>query len=256
MHIKLISVVVTLIVTASAQAAVVLDVIDRGTPTDGVTTLDGFKAFVLRARSTDGQPITRIELSGPGGIRADNLQRWVDPLGGTDYQPTPIHPADNTTPTRWNFDTHALSIEGATTTYVLETARSPFDPAGVPIATFPGEAFYEPRDTVDQLLANQLQVLGVDWDIPDSLGLTEIDFAYVVTDSLAGANVQFTSPSGLFDASTGLAVPEPSTGLTAIAAVTLLLRRRRRRPVMEQLESRRMLSGSAIAIAESDVSIR
>ncbi len=220
-----------LLATSTAPAAVVLDVIDRGTPTDGVTTLDGFRGYVLRLRSTTGDPIIGYQFFGLNGyITGGLLQRWVDPFGDGNYQSTPVDAADGTFDTPWNFDSHALPAPDATFFDATENVFSS-DPSTLePLPDTPSVAYFD-----------QLSSMGMAGQIPAELGTMEFEFAYIVTDSSFSvygvAAVQADSPPSFNYISTQVVVPEPVAPFLVPATLSSLLRRRRR-PVVEKLERR------------------
>ena len=255
---------VCLCMAGAARAAIVFEVIDRGTPTDGVVTMDGFRAVTIRVRSTDPiDPITRVRfgnVGGFGGTWGDLHQRWTDPTGSGNYTETSpgFYDADNTTPTDLNFDSHYLPpLPGAQVSLLFEAfpdfqSRVPFSP--LPSTPFVG--YSDPEDVFEPIGVSMSQRMEVIYDLPAALSVTQIDLAYIVTDSVVhGFGEINTLHGGISDGFT-VVVPEPSTSATvaALAVIAAALGRRRRRvnlygmrcvSLMEPLESRQHLDGEA-----------
>ncbi len=266
------SALIVLVCLASAPtlAAPMVQVIERGVPTDGTRVMTGYRGFVLRVVS-DGAPINSIALNGlppldrgTDGILGDLAQRWTDPTGSGNYtvtSPGPID-ADNTVPSAFNFDTHFLPDVAAgirspsPAAAPMETA-GPFDKpnrfstAGNPIPSDPFIGYGDFPDGFAPAVNAEFYetaLLGrfVFPDPPQA-----VDLAYVVTNSSFqyGLEVQLTDFSGgtIFGVVT---VPEPS-GMAAIMVGLAGLLRGKRRSVrhvncracqLETLEPRRMLS--------------
>jgi hypothetical protein len=72
---------------STAHAAVTLEVIDRGTPTDGIYTMTGYRAFTVRLTSSTGD-ITRISFPIQGGMAGNFAQRWEDVSASGNYTTT------------------------------------------------------------------------------------------------------------------------------------------------------------------------
>lgn len=102
---------------SSSRAAVWIEFVDMGVPTDGVQSMYGWRGIIARVH-TDTGLITRLNFSSAGFI-GSLAQRWVDPTGQADTDPSlygaisanrslgPIA-ADNSTLSEFNFDSHFL----------------------------------------------------------------------------------------------------------------------------------------------------
>ena len=241
-----------------AGAEPFLEVIDVGVPSDGTTRMEGFRAFVLRVVSPD-DPITRIDVFDSFRIAGDLHQRWIDPLGGGDYtERSPVSAADNSTPTPLNFDSHLLPPPPEATVLLADERFPRFADrvAFSPLPSTPSVGYSDPRDDrtpfgVD--IGNALLTL---YDLPASAGVTEVDLAYVVTDSAVLATTRVTTASGVFGGASLAAfivVPEPAgVGTTLLIAGAFLSRRvacrlaRPHRVLFETLERRRLLSAASV----------
>ena len=243
---------------AVASAAPFVEFVDRGVPVggDGVP-LAGFRAAVLRVVSDE--PITQVEfefsapsdvfLPGQTLIAGDLLQRWVDPAGGGDHQPTPGPvAADNTSPTDLNLDSHFLPFPEAAEVRYIREGMDLFGLEEPPFPETPSVRYLNPIDTAFGFEYAPLGTLEVILDVPAEAGLLEFDLAYVVTDSVIGASGGVSTIGTGSGVGAGFAVPEP-TGIAWFGALALLgLRRKRQgrgRPSplhVETLEGRRLLA--------------
>ena len=256
----------------AASADVVLEVIDRGVPTDGTRTMDGFRAFVLRVTSDVG-PITFVDTAdGPTpadvGIYGDLHQQWTDPTGNGDYTVTsPVDAADNTVPTDLNFDSHLLPPPPGADVRRLEERYFYFGDyatdSPLPSTRFVG--YSDPPDVFDPV------AVGIDgsglvtyYVLPASAGVTEVDVAYLVTDSVVNAFIGVGANSRVYVLGAQVVVPEPGGGLVAMACLATASLWRRRRPKqlaerafdLEPLEARRLLAvgaSDAAVLAELDL---
>jgi hypothetical protein len=256
----------SLALVGSAHAVPMAEFIDVGVPTDGTTRMDGFRGFILRITSPD-DPITTVEFEDqgifPGQTRifGDIHQRWTDPTASGNYtQPSPGPlAADNLTLTDLNFDSHFLPLPPeADVQLLLETfseqfggfqSRVPFSP----VASTPSVGYADPVDTfvpIEFDVAHSMQVV---LHLPASANITQIDLAYIVTNSvvLASGGVETASREGvLVGVDAAAIVPEPSTaGFVATASALLACRRRRKigsSTHIERLEGRRLLSGGDV----------
>ena len=234
--------------SAPALAAPMVQVIDRGVPTDGTRVMTGYRGFVLRVVS-DGAPIDSIALNGlppltrgTTGILGDLAQRWTDPTGSGNYtvtSPGPID-ADNTSPSAFNFDSHFLpgvtpGIRDPQFFAPYEFA-GPFDrptgfsTTGNPIPSDPFVGYGDAPNGFAPAVGNAFYETGLQGrfvfpDPPHS-----VDLAYVVTNSSFryGFDVLLTDVSG--GAAFGIVtVPEPS-GMAALMVGFAFGRIRPRRP--------------------------
>jgi autotransporter-associated beta strand protein len=94
----------------AASGEVSFQLIDRGTPTDGVRSAAGYTGYTLRLISDNG-PISAIDLSsGINGIFGPFVQRWT--ASGEDGTYATMTPgfiaAQNLSPSPMNFDSHLL----------------------------------------------------------------------------------------------------------------------------------------------------
>jgi len=97
--------------TAATQAAVTVQIVSKGTPTNGATVATGYTGYVIRLVSDSGN-ITAVDAStGALGITGRMVQRWTDSYG--DDVPEVSSPGylgpDNSTGNANNFDSHYLS---------------------------------------------------------------------------------------------------------------------------------------------------
>ena len=223
---------------APAAAEPFVEAIDVGVPTSGGVEMTGFRGYVIRAVSDTG-PITRLGLrDSPGGglIIGGLAQRWTDPAGNGDYtvtSPGP-HPADNSSDSPFNFDTHLLPAPaGGAWSSVGEAdgGVQPLTTDGNPVPSDGGVGYLRqelpppyPFGTVDG------GTLGGVLDLPASAGVTEVDFAYVVSDtSFLVVFREFETTGGSADPGILVVVPEPGgVGFMLGGAGLFLLRRRRR----------------------------
>lgn len=256
---KLISTVAAgaaLFVSSAASADIFIDVIDRGVPTDGTTTMDGFRGFTLRVRSDS--PITQILMDngrvqpGPLGLGGDLHQRWTDPTGMGNYTVTsPLDPAQNLTPSVMNFDSHVLPVPPEADVLYLGEVDPLFDQriANSPLASTPFVGYADPPDIPGPFYSFLGGFVEVNYSLPASANVTEIEVAYLVTDSVAGFGLGVRATNDSINLVDVIYAPEPG-GLTAASVGCGLLLRRHRRDrhegvAFEALEPRRMLSVDA-----------
>ena len=262
-----------LLPAAPASADAFVEVIDVGVPTDGTLEMTGYRGFVLRAVSDDGAPITRIRVGDvdpglTGQITGALAQRWIAPINDGNYVQTSPGPIDarNDAPSDLNFDTHFLPVPGGVWTDRTEVGpNSTTD--GNPIPSTPEFGYLIsplPPGPLPFVIPDAGGVLNGILDVPASAGLTQIDFAYVVTNSAFLYGTPITTTSGGFGAGGAVIIPEPGTGFLAalLAAAGLARPRRRRNPAevnFESLEPRRLLASvvpvDAVATGD-DVEIR
>ena len=215
------------IAASPARAAVFTQIIDRGVPTDGTRTMDGFRGFTIRLISDEG-PITRVVFAddnagGSAFIAGDLHQRWTDPSGQSIYTATSpgFLAADNTTPTDLNFDSHFLPPPPEAQVVTLAEAfpgfqeRVPFSP----VASTSTVGYADPEDQLMPIGVNTNNRLQLTYDLPASAGVTQLDLAYIVTDSLVFYNGGVGTVSGGMGQAGSIVVPEPtSAGVMAICA--------------------------------------
>ena len=177
------------LVPTAALAVPYIEVIDRGVPTDGVRTMDGYRAFVVRLVSDDG-PITRVELPSFlfGGIAGSLAQRWTDPSGAGDYTVTSpgFLDADNSTPTDLNFDTHLLGDPAhfrVTDPLGEDAVFGLFPRTGIPSTLSVGYGVTTAEPTDDPLVAGSSGHLFGAFDVLPAFQSDTLDLAYVVSDS-------------------------------------------------------------------------
>ena len=245
-----------LLPAAPARGEVVVQAIDRGVPTDGTLTMDGFRGFTVRLVSDEG-PITRVELQplDDGGVRGSLAHRWTDPQGNGDYtQRSPgFLPFDNTTPSVFNFDSHMLGDPSHFQVFQPPSEGAMFglfERTGIPSTPSVQYGVSTPQTTFDPFLANTSSFIGGVYEVLPAFQSDVLDLAYVVTDSrfLIGAEVDTTSGTSVLIAD--FLIPEPGMAATAVVGSLMFLCRRRRggrraTARIEQLEPRRMLSVSA-----------
>ena len=243
---------------AASGQAIRFDVIDRGVPTDGVTTMHGFRGFTIRVTSED--PILRIDMQnlgltpqGIGSAFGDLHQRWTDPTGTGNYTVTsPLSDADNSYPTELNFDSHLLPPPPEAAVRLIGEVDPHFAQriASSPLPSTPFVGYADPPDVpgpTSAFLSGKLHLL---YDIPAEADVRSVDLAYVVTDSVAGYSVLVETTTRRLGYVAPIYVPEPGgAGLLLGALAGLVVRRRRneagRVTMVERLEPRRLLSVAA-----------
>ena len=154
--------------------------------------MDGFPRLSRFRLVSDEGPITRVVFAddnagGSAFIYGDLHQRWTDPTGQGDYTVTSpgFLAADNTTPTDLNFDTHFLPPPPGAQVVTLSEAfptfqeRVPFSP----VPSTPTVGYADPEDQLDPFGVDFNNRLQLTYDLPASAGVTQIDLAYIVTDS-------------------------------------------------------------------------
>src|SRR5262245_23017983 len=98
---------------ASADAAIVLTYVHRGTPvgSSGAPVATGYTGYTLRLTSTTGT-ITAVDLqSGDNGLFGPMVQRWTSSGGDGIYDTSTINlnsNNENLTNSALNFDSHLL----------------------------------------------------------------------------------------------------------------------------------------------------
>lgn len=212
----------------------VAELIDMGTPTDGVRKMEGYRAFVLRVNVSPRLWLRFINLRDNGdGIVGGLAQRWTDPGGRAQYTVTSPGPlaADGTWPTDRNFDTHLL-IDPCASEYsrVSESGQefltdinpipsTPFVGYGSSVVPVTRNRYAEP----DQALHGVIRF--------DAASAVETSYiAYIVTSSMFTVHVSvgYYNASFIYCTSVSGFIPEPSGAPAAAVAATVALRRRRR----------------------------
>ena len=226
---------------------VYLQAIDRGVPTDGTLTMDGFRGVTIRLVS-DGGPITAVGVpSAFTAIRGSLAHCWVSPTGDGLYtQRTPSFlQADNTSPDPLNFDSHFLGdpshyavdplqpLEETSFTGLFQPGLYPR--TGLPSTPAVGYGVTTPGPVFDPFLAGGAGHLGGRFEVLPAHQSQVMDLAYLVTDSLVLLRIQVTTTDSSLPQllAANLLVPEPggASALLAAAGLALLRRGRNRRLV-------------------------
>jgi len=225
--------------TAATQAAVTVQIVSKGTPTNGATVATGYTGYVIRLVSDSGN-ITAVDAStGALGITGRMVQRWTDSDG--DDVPEVSSPGylgpDNSTGNANNFDSHYLSHPA--------NPANPADPfnadAVSPNETFGSGTFGGPgaNPPFPNNVSNGpfVGVGGPNGTLKVSVGIkafaqaTTFDLAYVVLPNTAtdSFSASVATANGTFPVSASIPpIPEPTTlSLAGLGALGMLARRRR-----------------------------
>lgn len=197
----------TLMAVSPVVAGVTMTLIDRGTPTDGVNSANGFRAWVVHFTSDSGN-INGFDLENSDrGIFGPMVQRWTSSSSNGIYDiSSAVHTAQNLVPRSENFDSHLL-------VQTLLPGPPPFESLGTgsfpPVGSTVGGGM--PSNTND----SGIGVSGTDGFIKGTYGIvgpeqaTSMDFAYIVMrdgelNQLSG-RVLVGTAGGMFE----IVIPEP-----------------------------------------------
>jgi hypothetical protein len=212
--------------TSLANAAITVDVVNLGTPTNGTVTLTGYTAYRISLTSTTGSNITSITLGNvsgdtTSGIFATMLQRAsLDPDAGTRTL-TPQSSVQNNQAGTNSFDSHFLEV-----TPLLTFGGFIEDNTGANLPGSPNDTATSDYGTGTFLKASY----------SPATFAPSVAVAYVVLPSTAGAVINgfaATTDSGnpnlAFTGVIGSApIPEPaSLGVLALGGMALVARRRK-----------------------------
>ena len=213
-----------------------LQYIDTGTPTDGVRQMTGWHGVILRAGvDTPGELITGVDWGQNPlqGVFGSIAQRWEDPTGqgnfladSTIHTPGPLK-ADNSTPTDLNFDSHIL---GDANDFSLINFYESTRPASPPtffldrtgIESTPRYGYGATREFPfmagqDPILLSIGGHINGGFNLSPSRYTSNLDIAYIVTDSAFGSQFNITTTAGLFGGIGIFYAPEPSPFLLILS---------------------------------------
>jgi hypothetical protein len=162
------------IATTLARGGVTLELIDRGVPTDGMTTATGYRGYTVRLISDEARFAALDFDSTPWGIFGPLVQTWTSSGEDGIYDsPTPaFFEAQNLTPSRMNFDSHYLPPGGQMLTPpIWPNEDATIGPPGSQFATFPANT-----SGYGTGLGNRLAIVHAF----QGGGSTAFDLAYVV----------------------------------------------------------------------------
>jgi hypothetical protein len=209
-----------------ALAGVTAEFVNRGTPSDGVTTAVGYTGWVIHLVSDSGN-ISAADVSTTGGILARMVQRWTSSLNDGVYDTrSAVNVAQNVTPSVYNFDSHLLR------------GPPPFGPPVVPIednSIGTGITGFPPNDNVAGY-GFGTYIRGA-FGVPGPDQRPVLDLAYIVVrDSYTGPDfgtAVAATPGGTFVVP--LILPEPDAiALLGAGAWGGALRLRRRRQATQR----------------------
>jgi hypothetical protein len=217
------------LLASNCHAAVLAQLINRGTPTDGVTTAVGYTGWVIRLVSDDGN-ITAIDLEASGrGLFGAFVQRW--PSIGEVYLPTPVGDSQNLTPEVGNFDSHVLPPDRSRSNII--SAVPPMEDS------FVGVIPPFPQDWKVAAFGRGTYIRGAFGIIGTAQSHT-YELAYMVLPNDAplvplpvpgavNSRAQVATAGGTFDVFLFSWIPEPATSTIAGAATVCFAATRRRR---------------------------
>lgn len=223
-------------IAASAQAAVVLTPISKGTPFNSSVTANGYTGWVLRLASDTGN-ISGVDVSGSRGIIAPMVQRWNDPDSpdgtGNWTGKTVTAVNQNASANNANFDSHFLPPNGDVGNMLVGSALTEDAAFGAVGQQF-GGVF--PANTVNSAIGQGSFLKGA-YGVAAAAQSPTLDVAYIVLANQyeingAGA-VRFTGEAQVSTANGTFVVPikvtevpEPATLSLAGLALGLVARRR------------------------------
>lgn len=229
-------------IAGSAPAAVQLQWINRGSPTQGAPTATGFTGWVARLTSDSGS-INGVDLeSGDRGIHLPMIQRWTDPEspdGSGDYSVrSPLGTHQNLTSSVNNFDSHFLPPLNNPANMLVAVMLNEDNLISGDLPPFPS-------NTLNAAFGQGSFLEGA-YGVAGASQSTSLDVAYLVLPNNVPPPswpIGLTLPNAGFKAAVATAggtftihymiIPEPSTLLAAWAgapAAVLLGRRWRRMP--------------------------
>jgi hypothetical protein len=221
-------------VAASANAAVGVQIINKGTPIGpGGVPANGYTGYVLRLTS-DGTNITAVDAwdgpdsfgQGGRGLFGPFVQRWTSSPGDGSYDiKSPYGTAKNDTPHVTNFDSHFTVLPDPVlyfgNVYNESLASGSFPPAGNAVPGFP------PNTLTAGIGVSGDGFIGSAFGINGPAQSTSIDVAYVVLpDTSPSFDYQMlvaTVGGGIF----AIQTPEPGMLSIAIPALVTMTARRR-----------------------------
>jgi autotransporter-associated beta strand protein len=162
-----------LIWVPSAPGRILLELVDRGLPTNGSFSAVGYSAFTLRL-STDGELIRAVDFSTHmQGIFGPFVQQWTSTFedGTYDAMSPGWNGAQNLGPTWMNFDSHFLPV-GQTLAMIPPTEDATFGPVGSQFGAFPANT--------TQVGYGQGSLLRSSYGMMLSSQRTSLDLAYLV----------------------------------------------------------------------------
>jgi len=211
-----------------AQAAVVVQFINKGAPTNGTNTAVGYTGYVIRLVSDQGN-IGGVDLqSGANGIHGAMVQRWNSSDVDGNYNTKTISgTATNSANSASNFDSHLLNIPGGFIGSIGfdEDPGGPFPASGLGV----GSGFPNNSDGAGISLGGPGGFIKGAFGVDGAFQSSTLDVAYVVIPTV-GAN-ELGRPlvvAGGVAVQVPLVIPEPATmSLVGMGALGVLARRRR-----------------------------
>ncbi len=146
-----------------------------------------------------------------------------------------------------NFDSHVLTPPPEAFNVNISEVDPLFDQriANSPLPSTPLVAYADPPDVGGPFSWFLGGFVYGHYELPASADITQLDVAYIVTDSTAGYEIFLASTTDTFGIVASLYVPEPTGVVAPLALLAAFLRRpsrERRRVAFETLEPRRLLS--------------
>ena len=223
---------------SATHAAVVVTVIDKGTPFNSTTTATGYHGVVIRLSSNSGN-ISAVDLTAAGlnsGSTPTMVQRWTDPDSpdGTGSYTTKslVNAAQNSSANNANLDSHFLPPAGDAANMLIGSAlneNATFGSSGSQLALFPANNANTGYG-LGTFITGAFGIVGsVQSPTLDLLYLVLPDYLTVTVGVPApgAANVQVATAGGTFTVPMAI-LPEPaSLTLAAAGAIGLITRRRR-----------------------------